>query len=85
MVRDMQIDFDYNVGKEISQNPQKQIKILINLYNGHGAHENAKFKHHEKIVQKPVNLINYMINLIWDEQANNNADYLKFLSCICMD
>ena len=79
------IDFDYNQGKEVQQDPNKLLKILINLYDGNNnqGNEQVKFKQHEKIVSKPVNLINYMINLIWDDEAQNNADYLNYLSQIC--
>lgn len=34
-------------------------------------------------MKKPVPLIEYFINLLWDDEAKNNSYYLKFLRNVC--
>jgi hypothetical protein len=41
------------------------------------------FKTHEKIRQKPLNLINFFFNILWDENSPNKEEYLRFLRSIC--
>ena len=78
------------VGGGAPKQENQKIKILINLYESEPrqdelvvVEEKIQFKQHEKITSKPINLINYLINLIWDDEAINNSDYLKFLRSVC--
>ncbi|CAD8168125.1 unnamed protein product [Paramecium pentaurelia] len=75
---DIKIEFYEN--NEIDN---QQIKILINLYQFDDKEEQMEIKQHEKIIKKPVPLIEYFINLLWDDEAKNNSYYLKFLRNVC--
>ena len=64
------------------------IKFLINLYDddanqGAGTEDRISFRQNEKISSKPVNLIQYFMNLISDQTALFNPEYQKFLKNIC--
>lgn len=41
------------------------------------------FRQHDKITSKPINLINYFMNLIWDDTAYLHSNYLNFLRTTC--
>ncbi|EGR32737.1 MIR domain protein [Ichthyophthirius multifiliis] len=84
----LKIPYEYEKSSYNDQINQKQIKILINLYdqdnnNTNNNGELISFKQHEKITPKPINIIIYFMNLIWDDKAQYKSHYLKFLRSIC--
>ena len=92
MADNLKIEFNFEQQTVVEADPSKIIKFLINLYDGNTydspeqeAREHIEFRQHEKIVAKPVNLINYFMNLMWDQSAFNKPDYLRFLSSVCTD
>lgn len=63
------------------------VKFLINLYDDdidNEGEDKIEFRQHEKISTKSINLVQYFMNLIWDEQAELHSDYLKFLGITCI-
>ena len=74
------LDFDFQNQKEIIEDPNKKIKILINLFDDESLIQQNQIKVHEKIIHKPLNLILYFFNLLWDEKSPNKTDYLSILN-----
>lgn len=85
----LRIEYDFQNQKDTIEDANDKVKILINLYENEEddikaqLSDRIQFKQHEKITSKPINLIVYFINLIWDDEAINNSDYLAFLSSVC--
>ncbi|EGR27735.1 MIR domain protein [Ichthyophthirius multifiliis] len=87
----LQIQFDFQQNYYIKEDYSKTVKFLINLYDGNPRkYKESKefrkipFTQHEKLNCRPINLLNYFMNLIWDDKALRKADYLRFLSDICI-
>jgi hypothetical protein len=90
LAENLRIDFDFLRQTAIQEDRSRMIKFLINLYDGvsydgaeTAAAEHIEFRQHEKLTSKPVNLINYFMNLVWDETAPNKPDYIHFLAQVC--
>lgn len=84
----VKIDFDFEKKEDIELIDAKSIKIMINLFEEDELGDKRKdeiipFRQHEKITSKPVNLIVFFMNLIWDDKLNQKSNYLKFLRSIC--
>ncbi|KAL4462524.1 hypothetical protein ABPG74_000354 [Tetrahymena malaccensis] len=85
----LKIDFDYEKKDEGQTFQGRQVKILINMYDQDNtkhfdqSEEKIPFRQHEKITTKPINLIVFFMNLIWDDNSKLNSNYLKFLRSIC--
>lgn len=82
----LRIDFDYENKQIVDDETDKKVKILINFYEKDSATTNDQpipVKVHDRIIAKPINIINYFINLLLDETAPNKEDYMKFLRHIC--
>lgn len=87
----LKIEFDYEKREDMEAGtavvPSKPVKIIINLYDESSqetAYGDGKiaFRQHEKITSKPINLIVFFMNLIWDENSLQKSNYLKFLRSI---
>lgn len=86
----LQVDYDFDDNNYVKEDMSKTVKFLINLYDGNlkqyqqkSKEKKIDFAQHEKLTCKPINLINFFVNLLWDEKAMNKADYMNFLSSIC--
>ena len=83
----LKIDFDFSSKQEKVEDNGKVIKFLINLYEDDaelmGGEERMVFRQNEKITSKPVNLIQYFMNLIADKGATLKPEYQNFLLSIC--
>ncbi|KAL4438400.1 hypothetical protein ABPG74_009439 [Tetrahymena malaccensis] len=86
----LQIQYDYNENTYIQEDQSRTVKFLINLYDGNpkvykesSVENKVQFAQHEKLANKPINLINFFMSLLWDSTAKNKSDYLRFLSRVC--
>lgn len=93
MSDNLRIEYYYSKKNQQQTEDKNVVKFLINLYDeeedaaGGAADadtsEKIQFRQHEKISSRPVNLIQYFMNLMWDDTAIHTPEYLKFLSSIC--
>jgi len=70
------------------EDPETQkFNILINIIDKENTKENSdnklKFSKQDKLTSKPMNLINFYINMIWENDGTNKQEYLRFLRCLC--
>lgn len=73
----LKVDFDYEKKEEDDEFQKKAVQIIINLYendndkqgNNNNDEEKMPFRQHEKITTKPINLIMFFMNLIWDKTS----------------
>lgn len=86
----MEIQYDFSDNNYVKEDTSKTVKFLINLYDGNpmqykelAKNTRVEFAQHEKLTCKPINLINFFMNLLWDDLAPNNSQYMKFLTSIC--
>jgi len=85
----LQIEYDFNDDFYVKEDMSKTVKFLINLYDGNpttylqNKDEKIVFAQHEKLTCKPINLVNFFVNLLWDNKAVNKSDYMRFLRSIC--
>lgn len=89
----LKIDYDFEKKEEDSDQlvfKPRPVKIMINLFDdsiadaaGGSGDNKIPFRQHEKITSKPVNLIVFFMNLVWDEHSHQKSYYLKFLRSVC--
>lgn len=71
---------------DLSQPEDQKFNILINIIDQPSSEtpENQmKFSKQDKLTSKPINLINYYMNMVWDSQAVIKQDYIRFLRSLC--
>ncbi|KRW98864.1 MIR motif [Pseudocohnilembus persalinus] len=70
----IKINFDHKKQKIVEKSENNTVKFLINLHDGNQydkreevrKEQHINFRQHEKLIVKPVNLIQFFMNLIWD-------------------
>ena len=78
------VKFNFDFREEGSKS--EKFNILINIIDnekGLLGEERVKFSKQDKLTSKPINLMNFFMNLIWDPNTTIKQEYVKFLRCIC--
>ncbi|CAD8131502.1 unnamed protein product [Paramecium pentaurelia] len=86
LCNNLKIEFDYIKKQEIEDDLKNKVKVLINFYEkdaGLQQDVSIPVKIHDRIITRPINIIQYFFNLIIDDTAKNNEHYLRFLRHIC--
>ncbi|CAK81479.1 unnamed protein product (macronuclear) [Paramecium tetraurelia] len=86
LCNNLKIEFDYIKKQEIEDDLKNKVKVLINFYEkdvGIQQEVSIPVKVHDRIITRPINIIQYFFNLMIDDTAKNNEHYLRFLRHLC--
>ena len=68
---------------DFSDPETEKFNVLINIIDKEKNDAPLKFSKQDKLTSKPMNLINYYMNLIWDGESTIKQEYMRFLRCLC--
>lgn len=70
---------------DFQEAPTQKFNILINIIDSEkGTDRNPGFfLKQDKLITKPINLMNFFMNLLWDKEKGIKPDYLRFMRSLC--
>lgn len=77
------IKFNFDINELILDQKEQKFNILINIIDNNQDKNKKKVDvgliKQDKLTNKPINLLNFFMNLIWEPKTNIKEEYLKFL------
>lgn len=85
IARTVKFNFDFN--SLLNENKEQKLNIIINIIDNQEKSSeiprNLALMKQDKLTNKPMNLLNFFMNLLWDPSTTIKQEYLRFLRCLC--
>ena len=89
ITKTVKFNFDFSDFPDFSDFRKKRenFNILINIIdsseNSDSRAEKVSFSKQDKLTSKPMNLLNFYMNLIWDPNTTIKQEYVKLVRSLC--